>query len=193
MDINNQQQTNTFVGGMDTDTSDMYLDSSKYRYAENVRIITDKDSNSGELRIIEGTTLFTRLDDTHTPVLNRFNGSKILAMTSVRDLGVLILKKNDKWCIVTFKESDGVPVIKQKTKWLNEKIWAYDMHLVCAYHVVNLVSIDTCCIYNVSSLVLTVISPYMPDSIAIFCNILNFCVESELYAVYIGIFCHSDI
>lgn len=63
MDINNQQQTNTFVGGMDTDTSDMYLDSSKYRYAENVRIITNKDSNSGELRIIEGTTLFTSLDD----------------------------------------------------------------------------------------------------------------------------------
>lgn len=47
-------------------------------------------------------------------------------MTSVRDLGILILKKNSQWCIVTFKESDGVPVIKQKTKWLNEKIWPDD-------------------------------------------------------------------
>jgi hypothetical protein len=33
MDINSQQQINTFVGGMNTDTSDAMLDSSQYRDA----------------------------------------------------------------------------------------------------------------------------------------------------------------
>jgi len=56
MDINQNQQTNTFLKGMNTDTSDMLLGSDQYRYAENVRIVTDTDSNSGELRLIKGTT-----------------------------------------------------------------------------------------------------------------------------------------
>jgi len=55
MDINNNQQTNTFIKGMDTDTSDMYIGEGSYRYAENLRVVTNKDSNSGELHIIEGT------------------------------------------------------------------------------------------------------------------------------------------
>jgi hypothetical protein len=55
MDINeNLQQTNTFVGGMDTDTSDMLITSEKYRFAKNLRLITDSNSNSGELHLIEG-------------------------------------------------------------------------------------------------------------------------------------------
>ena len=55
MDINeNLQQTNTFVGGMDTDTSDMLMTSEKYRFAKNLRLITDSNSNSGELHLIEG-------------------------------------------------------------------------------------------------------------------------------------------
>ena len=56
MDINNNQQVNTFIKGMDTDTSDMYMGEGSYRYAENLRVVTDGDSNSGELHIIEGTT-----------------------------------------------------------------------------------------------------------------------------------------
>lgn len=117
MDINNQQQTNTFVGGMDTDTSDMYLDSSKYRYAENVRLVTDKDSNSGELRIIDGTKIICDLRDASST----YENCDILEMTSVRDLGVLILKNNqDKWCIVTFDKNG---TIEQKTGWIDKPIW----------------------------------------------------------------------
>ena len=55
MDINNNQQINTFLKGMNTDTSDSALDSSQYRYAENLRIVTNTDSNSGELHLIDGT------------------------------------------------------------------------------------------------------------------------------------------
>jgi len=55
MDINNNQQINTFLKGMNTDVSDALIDSSQYRYAENLRLVTNTDSNSGELRLIEGT------------------------------------------------------------------------------------------------------------------------------------------
>lgn len=122
MDINNQQQTNTFVGGMDTDTSDMYLDSSKYRYAENVRLVTDKDSNSGELRLIDGTKLICNISSPNgNGTSTEYENCDILEMTSVRDLGVLILKNNlNKWRIVTF---DKTGAITPKTGWIDECIW----------------------------------------------------------------------
>ena len=78
MDINQNQQTNTFLKGMNTDTSDMLLGSDQYRYAENVRIVTDTDSNSGELRIIEGNTSLGNL------------GEEIIAIDSIRDIVVVI-------------------------------------------------------------------------------------------------------
>lgn len=57
MDINKNQQVNTFLKGMNTDLSDSLLDSSQYRYAENLRLVTNTDSNSGELRLVEGTAI----------------------------------------------------------------------------------------------------------------------------------------
>ena len=69
MDINNNQQINTFTKGMDTDTSDMYIGEGSYRYAENLRVVTDEDSNSGELHVIEGTnkvfTIIPEQEDTN--------------------------------------------------------------------------------------------------------------------------------
>jgi hypothetical protein len=53
MDTNNTQ-INTFVKGMDTDTSDALISSEAYRYAENLRYVTDGESNSGELHLIDG-------------------------------------------------------------------------------------------------------------------------------------------
>jgi len=58
MDINNNQQINTFLKGMNTDVSDALIDSSQYRYAENLRLVTNTDSNSGELRLVDGTNVF---------------------------------------------------------------------------------------------------------------------------------------
>lgn len=83
MDINNDlQQINTFVKGMNTDVSDALMDSSQYRYAENVRLTTNTDENTGELRLIEGNALYSDVSD---------YGS-IIAMTSVRDLLIIITK-----------------------------------------------------------------------------------------------------
>lgn len=83
MDINNDlQQINTFIKGMNTDVSDALLDSSQYRYAENVRLATNKDENTGELRLIEGNSIYK----------NFSNYGKIIAMTSIRDLLVVVTK-----------------------------------------------------------------------------------------------------
>jgi hypothetical protein len=41
MDINNNQQVNSFLKGMNTDTSDSMIPAEQYRYAENLRIVTN--------------------------------------------------------------------------------------------------------------------------------------------------------
>lgn len=100
MDINNElQQINTFVKGMNTDVSDALMDSSQYRYAENVRLATDKDENTGELRPIEGTSIYSDLS----------GYGDIIAMTSVRDVLIVITRSTDRDYIVV--------------KDLSEKIW----------------------------------------------------------------------
>lgn len=82
MDINDNQQINTFIKGMNTDVSDALMDNSQYRYAENVRLVTNTDSNSGEVRLIEGTQ---ELDTNNT-----WHPHSIKAMTSIRDIIVVI-------------------------------------------------------------------------------------------------------
>lgn len=90
MDINKNQQVNTFLKGMNTDLSDSLLDSSQYRYAENVRLVTNTDSNSGELRLIDGTT--TR-GDAFT--------DRIVYLNSIREYVVVITKddEHDTWSV----------------------------------------------------------------------------------------------
>lgn len=98
MDINRNQQTNTFVKGMDTDTSDMLLESDKYRYAENVRIITNTDSNTGELRLIEGNT-----------GIDLGKTGRILSFDSMRDIIVFVTKDgNETWSVYTYNPQDTV-------------------------------------------------------------------------------------
>lgn len=84
MDINDNQQINSFVKGMNTDVSDSLMDSSQYRYAENVRLVTNTDSNSGELRLIEGVY---KNDGWTTKALK--------AMTSIRNI-LIVVSQDDK-------------------------------------------------------------------------------------------------
>ena len=86
MDINNDlQQINTFVKGMNTDVSDALMDSSQYRYAENVRLATNTEENTGELRLIEGTKQFP------------YSRGNIKAMTSIRDMIIVITDDSKIW------------------------------------------------------------------------------------------------
>ena len=89
MDINNNQQVNTFVKCIYTDTSDMYIGEGSYRYAENLRVVTDGNSNSGELHIIEGTT----------KISDRDSSEQILGLTSIRNYEVEVIKHDDTWSI----------------------------------------------------------------------------------------------
>lgn len=85
MDINNDlQQINTFIKGMNTDVSDALMDSSQYRYAENVRLATNTDENTGELRLIEGNALYSEIPE---------NVGSIIAMTNIRHLLIIITRK----------------------------------------------------------------------------------------------------
>lgn len=52
--ISNTFQTNTFVQGMDCDTDITMLSNQRYRYAENIRVITNDEGTSGVLQGIEG-------------------------------------------------------------------------------------------------------------------------------------------
>jgi len=96
MDINNNQQINTFTKGMNTDVSDMLMDNSQYRYAKNVRLVTNTDSNSGELRLVDGT---------ESTGWSPFPGGTIKAMTSIRDIIVVAGYKNNKSNVYVHKTS----------------------------------------------------------------------------------------
>jgi len=102
MDINNElRQINTFVKGMNTDVSDALMDSSQYRYAENVRLATNKDENTGELRLVEGTAFDSDL----------YKYGKIIAMTSIRDILIAITETDDGYNRILMREGDNGPWI----------------------------------------------------------------------------------
>lgn len=97
MDINNElQQINTFVKGMNTDVSDALMDSSQYRYAENVRLATNTEENTGELRLVEGTAVYSHIQDYGT----------IKVMTSIRNLLIVITEKDSKGYILVNDTND---------------------------------------------------------------------------------------
>lgn len=52
--ISNTFQTNTFIEGMDCDTDITMLPNNRYRYAENIRVLTNDEGTSGVLQGIEG-------------------------------------------------------------------------------------------------------------------------------------------
>ena len=116
MDINNNQQINTFLKGMNTDVSDALIDSSQYRYAENLRLVTNTDSNSGELRLVDGTDVFKK----DKP----WNDGNIKAMTSIRDLLIVVNTDDEIWVqdtsMSTFDKGDWVCLYKPKTWTIDE-------------------------------------------------------------------------
>ena len=97
----NTQQINMFSGGMDTDTSDMFIDKNRYRMAKNLRFVTDTQSSGGELHAVQG----------FKPVLKELL-TNVIAATVVRDLGVIIQKtpnnNESKWCVKTFNNNKPI-------------------------------------------------------------------------------------
>lgn len=98
MDINKDQQVNTFLKGMNTDISDALIDSSQYRYAENIRVTTKDEHNTGEVRLIEGNT-----------AIHDFGIDKnIIYMNSIRDYVVVICANGTTSWSVYVNDNKGV-------------------------------------------------------------------------------------
>ena len=74
--MSNIFQTNSFAGGMNMDTDIMLLPNTQYRYAENVRIITNDDGNTGMLQNIQDTL------KVEGEIFER-EGEKVLAVVTV--------------------------------------------------------------------------------------------------------------
>lgn len=86
MDIDEKtSQTNTFAGGMDSDTSDALLKDSQYRLANNLRYITNTEENTGELHLVDGAKIIN----------TAFHDRIILATTVIRQYGVIVWKTKD--------------------------------------------------------------------------------------------------
>lgn len=82
----NSVQVNNFQQGMNMDTDVSMLTSQQYRYAENVRILTNDKGTSGTLQTIEGVKSYNLLiDDNET----------ILATTTVDKYGIVLTKINN--------------------------------------------------------------------------------------------------
>lgn len=99
MSINSDlQQINVFSKGMNTDTSDAYLSTEQYRFAQNLRFFTDSDANSGELRQIEGC--FTMNNSSiESWITTGGVKAQILKIATIRDYGIVITKDNKGWSI----------------------------------------------------------------------------------------------
>lgn len=84
--ISNTFQTNTFVEGMDCDTDITMLPNQRYRYAENVRVITNDEGTTGVLQNIEGVKKYSTVipsDET------------IVGVTTIDKYAVVITSKNN--------------------------------------------------------------------------------------------------
>lgn len=84
MDSNNQH-VNTWSGGMNTDSSDALIQSTQYRYAENLRYVTETEENTGELHLIPGAKSLGIISDK----LDTGSGV-ILETAQLRNIGVFL-------------------------------------------------------------------------------------------------------
>lgn len=81
--ISNTLQTNTFIGGMNTDTDVTMIGDNQYRYAENVRVITNDAGTTGVLQNIEGVKSYTSYIPTD---------ETILGTSTINNIGIVITR-----------------------------------------------------------------------------------------------------
>lgn len=81
--ISNTAQINTFVEGMNLDTDVNLIPNSQYRYAENVRVITNDNGTTGVLQNIEGVRRYSTVLPTN---------ETIIGTTTVKDIGIVITR-----------------------------------------------------------------------------------------------------
>ena len=82
MEIN--AQINTFNGGMNLDADVNYIDKSQYKYAENVRIVTNGDGTTGVLQGIEKNKQFKFTIDLSKAVNELTDSQKIIGTATTK-------------------------------------------------------------------------------------------------------------
>lgn len=117
----NTTQINNFSKGMNTDTSDAYLEDGSYRMAVNLRYTTSVGSNSGELHMIEGCT-----------DLIEGNGQVVKKATQLRDVGILVTEDDNGWYVYTLKDSDTELTLRASITD-KSRVWHKDISTVCRY------------------------------------------------------------
>lgn len=119
MDINKNQQINTFSKGMNTDVANSFIPADQYRLAENLRYT--KNGDAGTLSTIEG---YKRIEYA-TGEEYYLIPAKVLATTSIRNIGIVVFKgllrkeAKDDSDTITWTFGDVFPVTLQS----NEAQW----------------------------------------------------------------------
>lgn len=119
MDINKNQQINTFSKGMNTDVANSFIPADEYRLAENLRYT--KNGDAGTLSTIEG---YKRIEYA-TGKEYYLIPEKVLATTSIRNIGIVVFKgllrkeARDDSDDITWTFGDVFPVTLQS----NEAQW----------------------------------------------------------------------
>ena len=122
MDTNQQQnknwQINTFADGMNSDSSDSIIANNQYRYAQNLRVVTDSNSNSGELHLIEGTHR-KKLVCVDKNGNNISISGNVLSFDQINGIGVLIVrdKITGEWSIYKFDIRSMMESKKSDSEW----------------------------------------------------------------------------
>lgn len=112
----NTTQINNFSKGMNTDTSDAYLEDGTYRMAVNLRYTTTVGSNSGELHMIEGCT----------DLIGSIDGQVVKKATQLRNVGIIVTQDASEvgWHVYTIQGSNRNEVahISSNERVVNKKI-----------------------------------------------------------------------
>lgn len=119
----NTTQINNFSKGMNTDTSDAYLEDGQYRMAVNLRYTTSVGSNSGELHMIEGCT----------DLIGGIDGQIVKKATQLRDRGIIVTENIDKqyWHVYVIDGNDRHSVADIKAE--KDRVIGHDISTVCRY------------------------------------------------------------
>lgn len=81
--ISNTFQTNTFIEGMNMDTDVTMIPDSQYRYAENIRVVTNDNGTTGAIQNIEGVKKYTGKIPTN---------ETIIGTTTVNDIAIVVTR-----------------------------------------------------------------------------------------------------
>lgn len=84
--ISNTAQTNTFIQGMNMDTDVSMLPDSQYRYAENIRVVTNDNGTTGAIQNIEGISKYTG---------NIPSDETIIGTTTINNFAIIVTRMSN--------------------------------------------------------------------------------------------------